>query len=159
MFPLHNDGEQEAELLHLRSWEKDVLDGAHNLHFNFQKPYGKLMTKHGFKNIKSVVINSPLGQRTSQEMALERVEPYSLVPLIEGCGWTLTGVQVQNARVKRDIKSHRNYLSLQTYVALIPIVFALTYMLKNCDLWSEVACFLELPGPNPYLRPGAVECT
>jgi hypothetical protein len=35
--------------------------------------------------------------------------------------------------------------------------FLFTYISKNRDLWSEVACYLELPGPILNTRSEAVE--
>jgi hypothetical protein len=42
--------------------------------------------------------------------------------------WTEVGVQAQSAIVKRDIKTHKDHLCLQTYVIQIPIVSMLIYL-------------------------------
>lgn len=134
-FRLHNDSDQSVS--HLRSWEKDVLNGAHHLHFDFEKQYEVLMRAQGFQKIMSVVKDWPIGRHPGGKevglpflvLALQRVEPHSLVPLIDGGeGWTVTGVEARNAGVKRDIINSRDHLFLKTYVFLIPIVLTLTHL-------------------------------
>jgi hypothetical protein len=96
-----------------------------------------LMRAQGFQKIMSVVKDWPIGQHPGGKvvglpflvLALERVEPHSLVPLIDGGeGWTVTGVEARNAGVKRDIIKNKDHLFLKTYVFLIPIVLTLTHL-------------------------------
>ena len=127
MFPLHDDGDGEESPKHVRLWEDDILAGASHLGYDLQKPYKTLMSGQGFKKIKSIVKNWPIGQHAIGNdflaFALARVQPYSLVHLLEGPEaelWTEVGVQARSAIVRRDIENHKGHLSLQTYVILNP---------------------------------------
>lgn len=133
MFRLQGDRDEPQ---HLRLWEEDVLDGARHLQYDLEKPYEALMRDQGFKEIKCVVKKWPIwrDQETDKwflTLALDRIEPYSLVHLLEGPEaetWTLTGVKAQIGKVKKDIEAHKDHLSLQTYVILIPIASMHIYL-------------------------------
>jgi hypothetical protein len=127
--PIHNDSDQSP--IYLREWEGYVGSGASHLCQDYLIKYEMLMREQGFKHIKSVVKKCPIGWHASDtvvgrcflDLALNRLDPYSLVPLRKGLTrmeWQ--EVQLLNACARKDIKNREYHLSLNSYVIPNPTV-------------------------------------
>jgi hypothetical protein len=146
-------------------WWNSVVEGAKRLGYDWEKAngYTALLREKGFKNVRCKretwqigVWNSEPSKKITRLYLLELLAAglasLSLVPLIEGMGYTYGESQRKIEDVKKALRDRNTLASIDTYVIPYPIIliFIRSQSKKNCDLWSQIE--------HPYWMPAALSC-